>query len=148
MGNRPVEKVYLSKDTVDEIRKTFSLRKLAKAVGVGDRTIRYWLEKYQMPTYLWNRIEEVMHPKTRKIWMRLGVSVPVTEEELYELMKESEKGNLDAYGRYGFEDVDLFEDQARAFLRRAEADGESYIPGVCFDVHEYWYKQQKEQRGE
>lgn len=86
----------------------------------------------------------------KRIWMRLGVTVPLTEDELFEIMEENHLECVEALGKYAREDkmydYDLSEEQAAKFLKRAVADGESYIPEVCFDEHIKWWKKERERR--
>lgn len=83
----------------------------------------------------------------KKIWMRLGVTVPVTDDELFAIMAVA---HLSCFERTGqtdrMDDYEMSEDEAEEFLKRAVADGESYIPEVCFDEHIEWWKKERERR--
>lgn len=119
--------------------KKIGERPLSKKLGIGRGTLRKYFEIGQMPPYLaWETgkildlsMNDVVSGNT--VWMRLGVTVPVTDEELAYLLRESIDNS---YTKHSFDDVDLEEDVAEMFLRRAVADGESYIPGCCFDKFE------------
>lgn len=116
-----------------------SIRSLAKAIGFDDSTLRYWLHDGRMaPNLVWKICGELhLCPKDviqgNTLWMRIGVTVPVTDEELDWLLQESREGS---YSGTSFEDVDLDGSVAGDFLQRAVADGETYIPGCCFDEYE------------
>jgi len=89
----------------------------------------------------------------KKIWMRLGVTVSLTEDELFEIMEEVHRSYNDRMDLHpsradGMDDYDLTEKEAAEFLKRAVADGESYIPEVCFDEHIEWWKKERERRFE
>lgn len=83
----------------------------------------------------------------KTIWMRLGVTVPVTDDELFAIMEEAHSSYVERMGRPdGMEDYDMSEAEAEEFLKRAVADGESYIPEVCFKEHIEWWKKERERR--
>lgn len=83
----------------------------------------------------------------KKIWMRLGVTVPVTDDELFAIMEEAHSSYVERMGQTdGMDDYEMSEDEAEEFLKRAVADGDSYIPGVCFKEHIEWWKKERERR--
>lgn len=85
----------------------------------------------------------------KEIWMRMGVRVLVSEEELFRLMKRAHKEYQDSYGVYGvledgMDDCDLTIAEEQEFFKRAKPDGDCYIPETSFDEHLEWYLKQKE----
>lgn len=87
----------------------------------------------------------------KKIWMRLGVTVPVTDDELFAIMEEAHRSVSDRFAGCppradSMDDYDMSEEEAEEFLKRAVADGESYIPEVCFYEHVEWWKKERERR--
>lgn len=87
----------------------------------------------------------------KTLWMRLGVTVPVTEDELFQIMEQSHSDHVWNSGKWavynGMVDYDLREEEAKKFLKRAEIDGESYIPDCSFDEHLEWWLKEREKRG-
>ena len=141
MANKPIEKIPLSKDKIEAIRKNFSLRALAKQIDIGDRTLRYWLEKQEMPIYLWRKIFPLVkkYLSVKYIWVRIGVTVPVTDDELYELL---EQHMIDGQ----LTDVNLSEEEARECFVSGFVDGDAYIPSCILDDYNDWYQEEKERR--
>lgn len=140
----------------DQIRKEikaagYSIRSLAPEIGVDRRTIMNALKAGEMQLYLLKTIDDKIHPRKRTIWMRLGVSVPVTDDELFDMMEQAHMQALECHGSRcridRMEDYDLEESEAAYFLKRAVADGESYIPECCFDEHIDWWLRERERRG-
>lgn len=89
--------------------------------------------------------------ESKKIWIRLGVTVPVTEDELFDIMEEAHRSYSERMGPHPsradrLDDYDLTEEESAKFLKRAVADGESYIPDVCFDAHIDWWLKERERR--
>lgn len=113
-------------------------RALAEAMEISRGSLRGYFKTKQMPPFLVWRMGRILEaiPSSlvsgNTVWMRIGVSVPITNEELFRLLEESKIPSQSGRG-YWFDDVDLDEDTAAEFLRRAVADGESYIPGCSFD---------------
>ena len=141
MANKELYSINVNSEAIkNAIQETgTSIRRLSKEVGVGDRTIRSYLERGRMPPFLLSKICKAIEvtPSSvicgKTLWMRIGVTVPVTDDELDDLLRES----MDAsYSKTSFEDVDLEEGSALKYLQRAVLDGESYIPGCCFDKYE------------
>ena len=75
------------------------------------------------------------------------MTVPVTDDELFAIMEEAHRSRFERIGQTGrMDDYDMSEAEAEEFLKRAVADGDSYIPGVCFDEHIEWWKKERERR--
>lgn len=91
-------------------------------------------------------------PETKKIWMRIGVTVPVTDDELFDIMEKNHQEYMSSFppGRCGradgMDDYDMNDQEAQKFLERATADGESYIPDCCFDPYLEWWEKERERR--
>lgn len=144
MANKPIAKVpVLGKALEQDIKDhNLSIREVAKQIGyIRARQIRYYIKRNEMPEKLLDDIQQIIEPRTKTIWMRIGVSVPVTDNELLYLMKVSRQYAEDYGSVEKFKDVDISEYAATQFMKRAKADGESYIPSVCFDAYEDWYNE-------
>ena len=128
----------------------YSLRSLAPEIGVDRRTIMLWLKKGEMPEYLLKVIDDKVRPKDKTIWMRLGVMVKVTDDELFDMMEQAHMYRVEVDGfptqHESMADYDLSEGEAECFLRRAIAEGESYIPECCFDGYINWYLEERKRR--
>ena len=163
----------------DQIRKEikaagYSIRSLAPEIGVDRRTIMNALKAGEMQLYLLKLIDDKIHIREKTVWMRLGVSVPVTEDELFDMMEQTymkaqelfeneEKvikglkcaqalpedalAKLKEMVRIDYIDYILTESEAAYFLKRAVVDGDSYIPGCCFRDHIDWWLKERERRG-
>ena len=155
MANRYIEKAPLDgTQLLEEIHNAgYTLRKLAMAVGVSDRTIREYIKKNEIPVYLIQKINKILlfpgHPRKeepKKLWMRIGVSVLVTEEELYSWMKRSREDHQATYWSDGFADINITDEEAAEFMKRAVFDGDSYIPGDSFMFYLKWFREQEEKK--
>ena len=87
----------------------------------------------------------------KEIWMRMGVRVSVSEEELFQLMERAHEEYLYCRCRNGLDcredgmdDCNLTRSESEEFFNRAKPDGDCYIPESCFDEHLRWYLKQKE----
>lgn len=124
--------------------KKISMRKLSKLCGMSDRRMRELFDKGEMsPTtvaQICNALGMIASDAIlgNTVWMRIGVTVPVTDEELADILEESRKNS--AFGT-SFEDIDMNEKRSAEFLKRAVADGETYIPGCCLDKYEHFYEE-------
>ena len=126
----------------------YSLRKIAPKVGMSYEMMQRYIKSGEMPIDLYGKIMDVLYPKTKTVWMRLGVRVPVSDYELYSFMERAHKEYLDS-GRQredGLEDCNLTEEECAKYLKRAVADGDSYIPEACFDQHLDWWMMEKNRR--
>lgn len=143
MANRVIEKIPLSEQTVKDIREHYSIRGLARETGFGEKTIRDYLKRHEMPAYMWRRIFPLVmkHVEAKMIWVRIGFSIPVTDDELYELCKRgldhrlwncnvnlSSESGIEKRIEYGF------------------VDGDSYIPGCCLEKYREWFEKEKAKR--
>ena len=59
-------------------------------------------------------------------------------------MNESELQHIERYHTDGFVDFEFNEILATLFLKRAYANGESYIPMSCLKEYEEWYRNSKD----
>lgn len=144
MANRVIEKIPLSKQTVKNIREHYSIRGLARETGFGEKTIRNYLNRHEMPAYMWRRIFPIVikHVKTKLIWARIGVSIPVTDDEFYKLC---ERGLRD-HGILN-RDVNLSCDsKIEERIEYGFIDGDSYIPGCCLEKYRKWFEKEKAKR--
>ena len=149
-----IETIGIDADEIrNDIRKAgYSIRSLAPEIGVNRKTIMRWLKLGEMPLDLFRKIEKkTKHSGYLTVWMRLGVMVPVTEDELFDMMEQAHMYSLQVKGPFAkadsMEDYDLAESEAEMFLKRAMAEGESYIPECCFDGYKEWYLKERERRG-
>lgn len=133
MANKQLITIPLNSDALMVAMRTkkVSIRKLAKKLEyISERTLRTYIEEERCPPYILGKIAYILSIapssliKGRTIWMRLGVTVPVTDEELYRLIEPF--GSQNPIG-----DRDLTEEESLEFLKRAVADDDSYIPGYC-----------------
>lgn len=143
MANRVIEKVQLSEQTVKDIREHYSIRGLARETGFGEKTIRDYLSRHEMPAYMWRRIFPLVmkHVEAKMIWVRIGFSIPVTDDELYELC---ERGLSNGFGYF---DVYLSSESGiENRIKYGFIDGDSYIPGCCFEAYREWFEKEKVKR--
>lgn len=130
MANAEILKVAINPEYIIKRMREEKIgyRPLSKKIGISsDRQIRYYMEKGKMPPYILNKICQELKLdvskalKGKTIWMRIGVTVPVTDDEFQEFISGSTLS--DCVFDYEFDDSVSVE-----YLRRAIADGESYIP--------------------
>ena len=144
----------------------YSIRSLAKKLGnVSETSIRRWLKAGKIPFDRWQQMGPILYgdsfkynkslpPRYKTVWMRLGVRVMVTEDELYDMMTRNHDDLAQSYFQNRrtrirddlMDDYDMSEGEAAKFLSRAVADGESYIPDCCFDEHLEWWQTEKKRR--
>ena len=84
----------------------------------------------------------------KKIWIRLGVTVPVTEDELFNIMEEAHQSVSSPFTWFTPRSYDLTEEESAKFLKRAVAGGDNYIPNACFDEHIDWWLRERERRNQ
>ena len=120
----------------------YSIRSLSSKIKVSRKTISKWLKRGEMPLYLVRLISNTIHPKTKTIWVRVGMTIPVTDDELFDFIEQS----YEATDRTGFADCDISETEMSHLLERGYVDGESYIPGVCFNDNDNWFMEERERR--
>ena len=140
MSRKALPKIHINKEEMrDKIYNAgYSLRGLIKELPVSYTLfMKYW-KMEAFPDYILNEIEDIIEPKTKKVWARIGMTISVTEDELLALMKESDS----IYG--GYDDVLIPEDQARKWLRNAVVDGDCYIPAPIMEEFRDWYKDKLE----
>lgn len=154
MGNTYIKKKQIDGDRLraEIYNAGFTLHKIAQMVNRSDRQIRYYLKRGEMPEYLLDDIDRAIHPRTKLIWMRIGGYAWVSEDTLYDIMEKCHEEHLLIHGKWakedGMEDYDTNESEAQEFLKYFVADGETYIPEVCFDSHlDWWRKKKKEKEG-
>ena len=143
MANRIIEKIPLSEQTVNGIREHYSIRGLARETGFGEKTIRFYLNRHEMPAYMWRRIFPLVkkHVKAKMIWARIGFSIPVMDDELYKLC---EQGLNQGFGNF---DVNLSSESGiENRIEYGFVDGDSYIPGYCLEVYREWFEKEKAKR--
>lgn len=135
MANAEVFKVEINPEYIVQRMhdEKIGYRTLAKRIGISsDRSLRYYLQEGAMPPYILNlvcrelKLEAARALKGKSIWMRIGVTVPVTDEELKEIINGGTNEETD---RLYYCDYDFQDDRSVEFLRRAIADGDSYVPG-------------------
>ena len=138
----------------DDIRKKMtykkiSMRKLSELCGMSDRRMRELFDKGEMSpatvAQICNALGMTANSAIRgnTVWMRIGVTVPVTDEELADMLEESRSNST--FGT-SFEDINMDEKRSAEFLKRAVADGETYIPGCCLDKYEHFYEETHDQQ--
>lgn len=140
-----MKKIPLSEELIAGLRKKYTYRKIGELTGKQSETIRYYFKQKEMPEYVYLQLKDLLpDAETKRIWVRMGVSIQITELELFRLMEQSEQTFKDYFCRPGFDDVDLSEREAAELMPRAVIDGESYIPGCCLDEYKDWYQAYKE----
>ena len=84
MGNKPIAKEHIyGEKLLERIQSSgYSIRAMAKKINISDRQLRTYLKRNEMPIYMISRIEHVLETKTKTIWARIGVSMPVSDTEL------------------------------------------------------------------
>lgn len=148
------KKLLMIKINSDGIRKKMayekiSMRKLSKLCGMSDRRMRELFDKGEMPPATVAQICDVLGMMAsdailgNTVWMRIGVTVPVTDEELADMLEESRKNSASGTS---FEDIDMDEKRSAEFLKRAVADGETYIPGCCLYKYKHFYEEMHNQQ--
>jgi lambda repressor-like predicted transcriptional regulator len=131
MANKELVKIPINSNQILERMKELnvSLKALSKRIGISDRQLRTYINEQSCPSYLVNKICNALPIAPccaisgKTIWMRLGVTVPVTDEEYKELIEGVDETYVD--------DIEISDDLASIFLSRAIADGDSYIPEYC-----------------
>lgn len=120
--------------------KKISMRKLSELCGMSDRRMRELFDKGEMAPATVAQICNALGMTAKSvilgntIWMRIGVTVPVTDEELADMLEESRKNSASGTS---FEDISMDEKRSAEFLKRAVADGETYIPGDCCNFYTF-----------
>ena len=76
----------------------------------------------------------------------MEVSIPVTADELYRIMRMSEQNHLRHFDETGFDDAVLSDEIVRIMLERATPDGKCYIPSLFFIRYKDWYEEEKARR--
>lgn len=128
MANREIPKIAINSERILEEMKSrgVSFITLHKILGISDWAIGKYVKDGKAPPHVVKQLSDALGiaPHAiiagKTIWMRLGVTVPVTDQEMDEIIHE---------GYYN--DVYIDEVDAMNYLRRAVADGESYIPQEC-----------------
>ena len=156
MANRHIEKIEIDSNQLLASMKDagYSIRGMAREIGnVSERTIRMYLDESRMPEWLLKKINRILlfrrksgKDASKKLWMRIGVSVPVSDDELYLWMKRSKGDHEEIYWDDGYMDVDLDEKEAEEFLKRAVWDGDSYIPANVFEDYDDWFRKEEQRR--
>lgn len=141
MSRKPLATVPIDKE---ELRKRiydagYSLRGLVKELSFSRETFQSYWRKEAFPEQMLYEILDKTMPPFREVWVRIGVTVKIPEDELMDIMDDV------AYdGGKWFDDYDISEKTAMKWMKSGRIDGESYIPGSCFDDHIDWYKDKKE----
>lgn len=127
MANRVIPKVDIRKDVIIKAmrEKKMGYRPLGEKVGMSERNVRAYVNSGKMPAYLAGRIcrELDILPsrilERKSIWMRIGVTVPMDDDELKSFLE------------YAAHEQNIGDRLAGEFLERAIADGDSYVPENC-----------------
>lgn len=151
MANKQLLMIKINSDYIRKkmAYKKISIRKLSKLCGMSDRRMRELFNKGEMSPATVAQICNVLGMTAdsailgNTVWMRIGVTVPVTDEELADLLEESRNNSTSGTS---FEDIDMFEKRSVEFLKRAVADGETYIPGCCLDKYKHFYEEMHNQQ--
>ena len=116
-----VKTVHINPEIVKNNIKAagYSLRSLAPVIGVDRRTVMSWLKRGEMPEYLLKLIDDEVRPKQKEIWIRIGMTVPVTDDELFEIMEFAHRDHCRYMGAFardnGMEDYVLGDDESEQF---------------------------------
>ena len=151
MANKQLSMIKINSDWIQKkmAHEKISMRKLSKLCGMSDRRMRELFDKGEMApatvAQICNALEMMASDAIlgNTVWMRIGVTVPVTDEALADLLEESRKNSASGTS---FEEIDMDEKRSVEFLKRAVADGETYIPGCCFDKYEHFYEEMHNQQ--
>lgn len=127
MPNRVIPKIDIRKDVIVKAmrEKKMGYRPLGEKVGMSERNVRAYVNSGRMPAFLAGRLcrELDILPSRilarKSIWMRIGVTVPMDDEELRSFLE------------YADGEQNIGERLAGEFLERAIADGDSYVPENC-----------------
>ena len=150
MANKQLLMIKINSDYIRKkmAYKKISMRKLSKLCGMSDRRMRELFNKGEMSPATVARICNVLGMTAdsailgNTVWMRIGVTVPVTDEELADLLEESRNNSTsETSSGTSFEDINMSEKRSVEFLKRAVADGETYIPGCCLDKYKHFYEE-------
>lgn len=123
-----------------------SVAKLAKELGVSEAQFRVYLSRNAMPAHIYHGYRMLMFEHRKMVWMRIGVKVPIPEEELFDILSYSEREHIKEYKIRGFSNYNLSREESYRFLQDAVADGDSYIPSDCLDEYRDWFQDQINQR--
>lgn len=148
MANKQLLMIKINSDYIRKkmAYKKISMRKLSKLCGMSGRRMRELFNKGEMSPATVAQICNALGMTANSailgntVWMRIGVTVPVTDEELADMLEESRSNSASGSGTL-FEDIDMNEKRSVEFLKRAVADGETYIPGCCLDKYEHFYEE-------
>lgn len=148
MANREIKKVCIDGEIIKKriYEHGYSLRSFSKKIGIGDRTLRNYLEKNLMPDYIMDKIDQLfynpLNEKMYPMWLRLGVTVLMPESTIFEIMQACENENG------SFSDMDIPDETAKVLIKYARADGDSYIPGSILEYWKPWYENKKKELAE
>lgn len=153
MANKQLLTIKINSDDIRKkmAYKKISMRKLSKLCGMSDRRMRELFNKGEMSPATVAQICDALGMTAdsailgNTVWMRIGVTVPVTDEELADLLEESRNNSTSGSGT-SFEDINMYEKRSVEFLKRAVADGETYIPGCCLDRYKRFYEDMHNQQ--
>lgn len=84
MANREIKKVPIYSEGIKQkMQKAgYSIRRLAKETGYGDRTIRNYLEQEEMPPEMLSDIDNVLRPKRNPVRVHLDLTVNLADSDL------------------------------------------------------------------
>lgn len=145
MANREIKKVCIDGKVIKNriYEHGYSINSIAKKIGIGEWSIRYYLKQNLMPEYLIDKIEQLFYnpfnDRMYPMWMRLGVTVLMPESTIFEIMKACENENGT------FSDMDIPDETAKVLIKYARVDGDSYIPGSVLDYWKPWYEKKKKE---
>lgn len=142
MANKEIPKIpFMGSAFLQDLQKhNLSIRELSKRLGyLSDRQLRHYIKHNEIPEKVLDDIQQILEPRTKVIWMRVGMSIPVSDSELLYIMKVSEEYSKEA----GRSDVDINELTATNLAKRGKVEGDCYIPGDCLEMYKDWYEQEK-----
>ena len=151
MANRVIEKEKIDGKWIErEIRKAgYSIRSFTRAIGCGDRTLRNYLEKNEMPDYLMHKVFSQLSKSSPTLWVRVGFTVCLPRDMIKYYIQRSKDDNQAIYGAPGYMNVDLTDEEVQQLLKYATADGDSYIPATCLEQTdmEWFLKEEMNEQG-
>ena len=141
MPNKRIEKIPIDSSVIIKNIENarYSINKLANEVGYSSRQIRNYINKGEMPKHLFIKIDNILKPKKHAVWMRVGMTVYLTDDELDELMELAIVEHPCIPKPYCMEVNINDEERVKDFLDNAEVNGETYIPACIMDEYISWY---------
>ncbi len=92
MANKPITLVPIASEIIRYNMEMagYSIRRLGKETSYSERSIRSYLQREEMPEKLVHEIDDILRPKKHPVRICFDVTVTLSDEELHDLMIESQ----------------------------------------------------------